>query len=86
MVAVVDELEGLGLAERRLDPSDRRKRAIHLTRKGARTLERARTVAAQTAEEALSPLNERERETLRRLLRKLAGLPAEAGVTSRSDR
>src|SRR2546421_9364189 len=45
MVAIVDELERLGLAERRVDPADRRKHAVHLTRKGTRTLERARAVA-----------------------------------------
>ena len=78
MVAIVDELERLGLAERRLDPDDRRKRAVHLTRKGVRTLERARAVAIDTAEEVLGPLNGKERETLRVLLRKVAGLPPEA--------
>ena len=31
MVAVLDELESRGLAERRPDPADRRKRSIHLT-------------------------------------------------------
>jgi MarR family transcriptional regulator, lower aerobic nicotinate degradation pathway regulator len=83
MVAIVDELERLGLAERRLDPEDRRRRTVHLTRKGSRTLERARTVAIDTAEEVLGPLDEKERDTLRVLLRKLAGLPPE-GAAARS--
>ena len=74
MVAVIDELEELGLAERRPHPADRRKHAVHLTGSGRRTLARAREVAARTAEEVLGPLDERERETLRGLLRKLAGL------------
>jgi DNA-binding MarR family transcriptional regulator len=72
MVAVLDELEELGLAERRPHPADRRKHAIHLTRKGRGTLERARKAAAEMVEELLAPLNAGERETLRRLLRKLA--------------
>jgi DNA-binding MarR family transcriptional regulator len=76
MVAVLDELEQLGLLERRRDPADRRKHAVHLTAKGKRMLERARGVAADFINELLEPLSERERETLRRLLRKLAGLPA----------
>lgn len=74
MVAVIDELEDRGLAERRPHPSDRRKHAVHLTARGRKTLERAREVAIETAKELLGPLSEREIETLRRLLRKLAGI------------
>src|SRR5919204_5299491 len=65
MVAVIDELEERGLAERRPHPRDRRKRAVHLTARGRRTLERARTAAIETAEEVFAPLDEEERETLR---------------------
>ncbi len=74
MVAILDELEELGLAERRQNPSDRRKHAVHLTRRGASTLARARKVAIGLADEALAPLDAGERETLRMLLRKLAGV------------
>jgi DNA-binding MarR family transcriptional regulator len=73
MVAVIDELEQLGLAERRPHPEDRRKRAVHLTARGRRTLERARKVAIETAQDVLAPLDQSERETLTRLLRKLSG-------------
>jgi DNA-binding MarR family transcriptional regulator len=75
MVALIDELEELGLAERRPHPADRRKRAVYLTAKGRRTLQRARAEAIKTAQRLFSPLDERELETLRRLLRKLAGIP-----------
>ena len=71
MVKVIDELEALGLAERKIDPEDRRKRAVHLTQKGKRTLARAREVAQRTADDVFGPLDEGERETLRLLLRKL---------------
>jgi DNA-binding MarR family transcriptional regulator len=74
MVAVIDELEELGLAERRLHASDRRKHAVHLTDDGRETLERARASAIKTAKELLAPLDAEERETLRHLLRKLAGV------------
>jgi DNA-binding MarR family transcriptional regulator len=74
MVAVIDELEKLGLAERREHPSDRRKRAVHLTPRGRKTLERARAVAIKTAQEVFAPLDAKEQETLRMLLRKLAGV------------
>src|SRR5436190_22347762 len=48
MVAILDELEGLGLAERRAHATDRRKRAVHLTARGKRTLDSARGVAMHT--------------------------------------
>jgi DNA-binding MarR family transcriptional regulator len=73
MVAVIDELEELGLAERRPHPSDRRKHAVYLTDSGNETLARARRAAAQTAEELLAPLDADERDSLRVLLRKVAG-------------
>jgi DNA-binding MarR family transcriptional regulator len=68
-----DALEQMGFAERRQHPDDRRKHAVHLTAKGRRTLERARTVAIETAGETFAPLDANEIETLRLLLRKLAG-------------
>ena len=74
MVAVVDELEELGYAARKPHPGDRRKHAVHLTGEGKRILGRARTAAIQTAKDVLGPLDATEVETLRRLLRKLAGV------------
>ena len=74
MVAVIDELEAMGLADRRRHPDDRRKHAVHLTAQGRRTLERARKVAIEVAQDAFAPLDPDELETLRRLLRKLAGV------------
>jgi DNA-binding MarR family transcriptional regulator len=74
MVAVVDELEELGYAERNAHPGDRRKHAIHLTADGNRTLERAQAVAIKMTKELLAPLDAAEVEELRRLLRKLAGV------------
>jgi MarR family transcriptional regulator, lower aerobic nicotinate degradation pathway regulator len=74
MVAVVDELEEFGFAERRPHPGDRRKHSVHLTADGKRTLERARTVAGKLAQDILAPLEGGEVATLTRLLRKLAGV------------
>jgi MarR family transcriptional regulator, lower aerobic nicotinate degradation pathway regulator len=73
MVAVIDELEERGLAERRPHPEDRRKRAVYLTPRGRRTLQEARTAAIGTARKVFAPLSERELQTLTKLLRKLAG-------------
>jgi DNA-binding MarR family transcriptional regulator len=74
MVAVVDELEQMGLAERRRHAEDRRKHAVHLTARGRRTLQRAGEVAGQMVQQVFAPLDGAELETLRRLLRKLAGV------------
>jgi DNA-binding MarR family transcriptional regulator len=76
MVAILDDLEERGMVERRRHPTDRRKHAVHLTRRGAGALARARKVAVEVADEALAPLDPDERETLRVLLRKLAGVGA----------
>ena len=72
MVKVIDELEERGLAERRVDPEDRRRRAVHLTAEGRKTLGRARKVALATADDVFGALDDEERATLQALLRKLA--------------
>ncbi|MCW3027504.1 MAG: emrR [Solirubrobacterales bacterium] len=72
MVAVIDELEALGLAERRPHPDDRRVRTIFLTARGEEKLERVRAIAAQLQREFFQPLSAEERRTLHGLLRKLA--------------
>ena len=74
MVAVIDELEELGLAERRAHPGDRRKHAVHLTASGEQTLQQARKLANETAKQMFAPLSAEEVKTLRVLLRKLAGV------------
>jgi DNA-binding MarR family transcriptional regulator len=74
MVAVIDKLEELDLAERRPHPTDRRKHAVHLTDAGEKKLRQARERAISFAKELLAPLDRDEQETLRLLLRKLAGI------------
>ena len=76
MVAVIDELEGRGLAERRPHPEDRRTRAIFLTEQGEQTLARIRKLAAGLQREFFGALTAEERDTLHALLRKLAGSTA----------
>src|SRR4030081_25949 len=51
MVAVIDELEAGGLAERRAHPEDRRVRTIFLTELGEEKLARVRTLAGQLQRE-----------------------------------
>ena len=74
MVAVIDELEARGLAERRPDPADRRARQVFLTEQGEQTLQRIRGLAAGLQREFFGTLTAEERKTLHALLRKLAGL------------
>jgi DNA-binding MarR family transcriptional regulator len=73
MVAVIDELEAMGLAERRPHPDDRRVHAIFLTDSGQETLERVRTLAATLQRDFFQALSADEHRTLHALLRKLAG-------------
>src|ERR1700682_1744548 len=73
MVAVIDELEQLGWAERRPHPGDRRAHMIFLTEPGQQTLARARTRAGELQREFFAVLTAEERRTLHALLRRLAG-------------
>lgn len=74
MVAVIDELEARGLAQRRPDPADRRARQVFLTEQGEQTLQRIRTLTAELQREFFGTLTAEERKTLHALLRKLAGV------------
>src|SRR3954451_12600434 len=76
MVAHLDELERRGIAERRVDPDDRRRRAVFLTKKGEQQMRVLQKEARKAADQFLGPLNDEERATLNALLRKLAGLDA----------
>jgi DNA-binding MarR family transcriptional regulator len=71
MVALVDDLEGRGLVERRPHPDDRRIRALHLTKKGRETLERAAQVAIEYEQKLCAPLADAERDELIDLLQKV---------------
>jgi DNA-binding MarR family transcriptional regulator len=66
---LVDQLEGMGLVERRVNGADRRARLLFLLPKGERLLERLYpTVAADVADRILAPLEPDEREVLLDLL------------------
>lgn len=69
-VALVDELEAAGLAERRRRPGDRRAWEIAITTKGRRTLERARSLAIEVEDDVLHGLTAAERRRLLALMRR----------------
>jgi DNA-binding MarR family transcriptional regulator len=70
MVSLIDQLETAGLAKRRPHPTDRRARAVALTAKGRRVLERGRRMAMQVEDEVLHGLTAAERRELLTLLRR----------------
>src|SRR2546422_9780754 len=70
MVSLIDELEAAGLAKRQPHPTDRRARAVALTPKGRRVLERGRQMASQVEDEVLGGLTPAERRELLALLRR----------------
>lgn len=72
IVAVVDDLEHRGLAERRPDPSDRRAYALYLTPRGRDMLADLERMAAEHEAELLSGLSASERSQLISLLRHVA--------------
>jgi DNA-binding MarR family transcriptional regulator len=74
MVALLDDLERRGIAERRVDPDDRRRRSVYLTDKGQEQMQVLQREARKAAKSFLAPLDEEERATLNALLRKLSGL------------
>jgi DNA-binding MarR family transcriptional regulator len=72
MVFLVDELERVGLVERRRNPADRRSHSLYLTDDGRRMLARAQAVARAHEGELAAPLTQRQQRELTSLLRKLA--------------
>ncbi|MFI5805905.1 MarR family winged helix-turn-helix transcriptional regulator [Streptomyces sp. NPDC051561] len=76
IVGLVDDLERLGLVERRPSPGDRRSRVVVLTAPGRTFLQGSETAGQRVTDELLAPLDSAERETLHTLLRRVA----EAGL------
>jgi DNA-binding MarR family transcriptional regulator len=78
MVFLVDELEKLGLVERRRNPADRRSHALYLTDEGMAAVDRVRAVTEEHEAEFAAGLTEDQRAQLAALLRVMAqeqGLP-----------
>jgi MarR family transcriptional regulator, lower aerobic nicotinate degradation pathway regulator len=72
MVGLLDDLERLGLAERRRSDSDRRVQAIHLTQKGRTVLDHVLEIADSENARTFGMLDESEREQLHALLLRVA--------------
>jgi DNA-binding MarR family transcriptional regulator len=72
VVALVDELEALGLVERRSSPNDRRAYALHITKKGRAKVDVVVQVASEHEEALFRALNAQDRKQLSGLLRRVA--------------
>ena len=72
MVFLVDELEKLGLVERRRNPADRRSHALYLTEQGVAVVDRVHTVAEEHEAEFGAGLTGDQRAQLVALLRVVA--------------
>jgi DNA-binding MarR family transcriptional regulator len=72
LVLILDELQESGLIERRAHTTDRRTYALHLTANGKKTLQTIAHIARQHEEALCAGLNKDERQTLARLLSRIA--------------
>jgi DNA-binding MarR family transcriptional regulator len=61
---MIDELEGKGLVERKIDPDDRRARRLYVTERGAALRRRMRPNLLGAQERLLAPLSLEERGAL----------------------
>ncbi len=72
VVALIDDLEGRGLVERRTDERDRRSKVLVPTEEGRRVCARAREAVRAAEEAPFTVLDRAEREMLTALLGRLA--------------
>jgi DNA-binding MarR family transcriptional regulator len=72
MVALIDELEGKQLVQRRQDPADRRKNVVALTPAGRGTLRKAGKASDEAERRFLAPLTGDQAAEIRESLRRIA--------------
>lgn len=72
LVVLVDEMEQRGLIERRENPEDRRRYALHVTQKGRSTLEAIGRIAREHSQALLAAISEDEQRQLASLLQRIA--------------
>lgn len=68
---IVRRLKAKGFLTSRGDPRDKRRHEIALSTEGKKVVEKALPIAMKISDKTLEPLSSSERETLRRLLKKI---------------
>jgi len=81
LARLIDRLQAAGWVERRSDPADRRVQRLYLTVKAEPLLDDMRALAAETREEAMQGLSDRERRRLIQTLQAIKGNLVRAEVT-----
>src|SRR3974377_1469777 len=76
---LVDDMDQRGLIERRGDPEDRRRYALHVTEKGHSTLEAISRIAREHSQALLAGISEDEQQQLAVLLQRIGD---QQGLTS----
>jgi DNA-binding MarR family transcriptional regulator len=71
VVLILNELEAAGYSVRRRDPSDRRRHLVEITESGRAAVLQAEKGRAKIEDEVLAGLSPEERETLKKLLRRV---------------
>jgi DNA-binding MarR family transcriptional regulator len=72
LVALVDDMEARGLIERRENPDDRRRYALHVTERGNSTLEMIGRVSREHSQSLFAALSQDEKRQLATLLQRVA--------------
>ena len=82
VVLLLNALEARGYALRERDPQDRRRHIVRITPAGRKALVRGERALESVTDEALGPLDDEERSTLRLLLAKALGDSAFAATAT----
>ena len=80
-MAILNDLEGDGLAERRRDPADRRRHIVQITQQGAKLAAELHATVVAIEAELLADLDEAEIAVLQHLLGRVRTAAEGAGCT-----
>jgi DNA-binding MarR family transcriptional regulator len=82
LTPLLDRLESRGFVFREVDPKNRRRKLLRLTKPGARLLDDLRPAVRQAEERALTGLSTKERDTLAEMLKRVAQQSADGAAPS----